>query len=167
MKLKKTSAYQIIFIIITSIYMLYINITYADQQNIQIYSSYQSINILTNTIIFKTDVVLKFKQTTLYADKIMITHDQSKHNISMLQAFGNPVILNYIPKLGNITSGRAAIICYDSIKQVITFTGQARIEQSGNSIQSDNIMYSINQKTIHAFSKENRKTITVLLVKTT
>lgn len=165
MQSKKINKYYMILIKIYITFIYFINITHANYQIIQIYSLYQSIDILTNTISFKTNVILQYKQCKINANKILITQDHNTHNILILKAFGNPVILNYTSKSGNIISAQSLIMYYDSINNLIKFTGNAKIEQAGNSIQSDDIIYSITKKRIQAISKENNKIITTLLIK--
>lgn len=165
MKSNQLNNYLFVFILVNIIFVHCIHSIHANHQMIQVYSSYQSIDILTNTIIFKTNVILECKQMQLHADSIMITHDYNTHKISMLQASGNPVIVNHTPESGNTISVQSLIVYYDAIKNIITFSGRACIKQSENSIQSDNITYSVDQKKIEAISKKDGKTITILLIK--
>ncbi|URJ26902.1 lipopolysaccharide transport periplasmic protein LptA [Candidatus Blochmanniella camponoti] len=131
-------------------------------QILQVYSEYQSINMLTNTIIFTDRVILKYKNIDLYADKILISHTEDTHHLSMIEAHGNPVTLNQIQKMGNMIFAQSSIIHYNTSDDTITLIGNVYIKQAGNSIKSDKIIYSIKNKQIKAISNQGNKVITIL-----
>lgn len=165
MQLNNFNIHQIIFVLI-SISIYSINLSYAITDSvIQIYSQYQFINILTNTILFKDNVILKYKQTELHANKIVITCHKDTQCPSMIKAFGSPVILRQKQNPNHIIiSAQSSVVYYNVSNNIITFTGNARIERLGSSIQSDNIIYLINQKEVQAISEKNNKTITILQI---
>lgn len=157
---KKFSTYQMIFFVI-----YFIDLAYADHQKIQIYSAYQSMNVSTSTVNFKTNVKLHYKQITLSADNVIITYDRNTRSILTIKALGDPVVLHQITNSDNTIYAQSLMVYYNNIKNMITFTGNVIVEQSGNSIQGDTIIYSIIQKKIQAFSKEKNKIITIVAIK--
>ncbi|WHL25040.1 MAG: lipopolysaccharide transport periplasmic protein LptA [Candidatus Blochmannia vicinus] len=154
--------------------LIYINIfflftcshatTHKQTQIIKIYSKCQSINILTNTIIFTDQVTLKYKNINLHADKILISHTQDIHHLSVIEAHGKPAILNQIQEdTENTIFAQSLMIHYSTYDDTITFIGNVYIEQSGNSIKSDKIIYSIKKKQMKAISNQGNKVVTTLL----
>ncbi|WP_284309677.1 lipopolysaccharide transport periplasmic protein LptA [Blochmannia endosymbiont of Camponotus sp.] len=163
----KSNAYGKYKIILTYINILLIftyshALAHKKSQILQVYSECQSINMLTNTIIFTDRVILKYKNIDLYADKILISHTEDTHHLSMIEAHGNPVTLNQTQKMGNTIFAQSSIIHYNTSDDTITLIGNAYIKQSGNSIQSDKIIYSIKNKQIKAISNQGNKVITIL-----
>lgn len=131
-------------------------------QILQICSECQSINMLTNTIVFTGQVTLKYKDINLYADKILISHVEDTHHLSMIEAHGNPVTLNQTQKTKNVVFAQSSIIQYNTNNNTVILIGNAYIKQSENSIQSDKITYSIKNKKIKATSNQGNKVITTL-----
>lgn len=164
MKLKKIDKYQKIGIFINVFFIFFLGFIHADNRVLQICSSYQIINTLTNTISFEKNVTLISNQFKLCADKVVIIRGHGNDNVSSLKAYGNPVTIYYTLSSGDLVSAQSLIVCYDSVNKIITFTGDVKIKKSENSIQSDNIVYLIDQKIIQANSTENHKTITTLLI---
>ncbi|WP_236840120.1 lipopolysaccharide transport periplasmic protein LptA [Blochmannia endosymbiont of Camponotus nipponensis] len=136
--------------------------THKNPQIVQVYSSRQSINMLTNTIVFTGQVTLKYKNIDLNADKILIAHTKDTHNLSKIEAHGNPVTLKQHQEIGNTILARSLIMHYNADNDTIIFIGHAYIEQSGNSIQGDKIIYSIKNKKMKAISHQGNKVITTL-----
>lgn len=169
MKLNRYNTSKITIYILINIFILFINnIIYANHQKIEIYSKFQSINKSSNIINFKDNVICKYKNIQLHADTITITHNQNKHNLSILKAYGNPAMIKYIQKTNCImASAHAESIYYDAINNTITLVGNAHIEYLGNSIHSDSIIYTINQKKIQAISNQNSKTTAILSINPT
>lgn len=163
MKLNNFKKYQIIFFLL-NILLYILTFDYANSQVIQIYSKYQSIDTVTNTIFFKDNVVFKYNQMELFAKKIMIIYDQETRYLSMVKAYGNPVFITYNQESECIISAQSSIAYYNVVDNIITFIGNARIDKSGSSIQSDNIIYLINQKKIHSISNKDNKSITILKI---
>ncbi|WP_331828493.1 lipopolysaccharide transport periplasmic protein LptA [Candidatus Blochmannia sp. SNP] len=138
--------------------------THKKTQIIQICSKHQSINMLTNTVIFTDQVILKYKDINLHADKMLISHTKDIHHLSVIEAHGKPAILNQTQEnTENTIFAQSLIIYYSTNDDTITFIGNAYIEQSGNSIKSDKIIYSIKKKQIKAISNQGNKVITTLL----
>ncbi|CAD83570.1 OstA-like protein (organic solvent tolerance) [Candidatus Blochmanniella floridana] len=164
MKFRICNKLYIIIYILINILIFLKNFTYANSPIIEIHSEYQSINKLTNVIHFTDNVICKYKNIKLYADKVIITHNQKKYKSSILTAYGHPATIHYIQTSKNITSASAEVIFFDSIDNIITFSGNAHIKYLGNSIYSDNIIYSINQKKIQAISNQNNQTTTILSI---
>lgn len=163
MKFKKYNKKKTTLILI-NIFVCLLNTTYANKnQIIQIYSTYQKINALTNKITFKEHVRLKHKNIKLHADTITIIYSKNDQAISILEAHGNPAILYHTQKPGcSIISAESLSMYYDSISNTITFSGNVCIKQSHNSIHSDNIIYSINQKKIQATSNNKGNTNAII-----
>lgn len=153
----------VICIFINIAHVIFTNVIYADNQTIQVYSSYQFIDLLTNTVNFKKDVIMIYKKIRLSADNVIITHNKM-YNISMIKAFGNPVSINYILDTDNIIYARSLVMHYDFGNNIVKFLGCACIEKSGTSIQGDDIIYLINEKKIQAFAKEKEKIVTILSI---
>lgn len=154
---------QIIFLLM-NILVYVLDLSYANNQRIQIYSKYQLINSLDNTIFFKENVILKYERIELFANKIVIAHDQNTRSLSMIKAYGDPVVLKHNPESNSIVSAQSSIIYYNIADNIITLNGNAYIEQLGNSVRSDSIVYFINQKKIQAISKKDNKTVTILRI---
>ncbi|URJ29749.1 lipopolysaccharide transport periplasmic protein LptA [Blochmannia endosymbiont of Camponotus sp.] len=139
-------------------------ITHKKTQIIQICSQCQSIDMLTNTIIFTDQVTLKYKNINLHADKILISHAKDIHHLSVIEAHGKPAILNQTQEdIKNSIFAQSLIIYYNTNDDTVTFIGNAYIEQSGSSIKSDKIIYSIKKKQMKAISNKGNKVITTLL----
>ncbi|URJ25134.1 lipopolysaccharide transport periplasmic protein LptA [Candidatus Blochmannia ocreatus (nom. nud.)] len=134
-------------------------------QTIEIYSSYQTIDILTDTITFTGKVTLKYKNIDLYADKILISHIKNTQLPSMIKAYGNPVTLKQIPKIGHTIFAQSLIVQYNADHHILSFIGDACIKQADNSIKAENIIYLINKKQIKAISNKNKQIISTLLIK--
>lgn len=166
MKIKEFSKYKIILFIVNFICIFSINTVCASNQIMKVYSNNQSIDILTNTISFEKNVILKYNQITVHADNVMITHNHDTHQISMITAFGNPIIINDIVLSDNVViSAQSLMLYYDVINNIMKLSEDVQITQSGNSIKSDEIIFFIKQKKIQAFSKESNKTVMTLLIK--
>ncbi|URJ32748.1 lipopolysaccharide transport periplasmic protein LptA [Candidatus Blochmannia vicinus] len=139
-------------------------VTQKKTQIIKICSQCQSINMLTNTIIFTDQVTLKYKNINLYADKILVSHEKDIHHLSAIEAHGKPAILNQTQEdMKNSIFAQSLIIYYSTNDDTITFIGNAYIEKSGNSIKSDKIIYSIKKKQMKAISNQGNKVVTTLL----
>ncbi|ADV33456.1 lipopolysaccharide transport periplasmic protein [Candidatus Blochmanniella vafra str. BVAF] len=168
MNINKFKPYQIILFILINILLSTLEkIANSNNQSIEIHSTSQLINTPENIIIFKDHVVLKYKNIRLCADKIIINHNTNNYKlIKCIKAYGHPVIFQNTQKKTSdiITSAQANTICYDIENNSIIFNGNVYIKQLGNSIHSDNIVYSINEKKIQATSNTNGNTTAILVI---
>lgn len=162
----KNNKYKVILLFSKIILISFLNLLYATNYVIKIHATSQSFNISTNTMTFETNVVLTYKHYKLCANKIIINYDPHlHHNISTIKAIGDPAILTKTSQSSEPVSIQALVMYYNSSDKTITFNGDVHVKQSGNYIKSANIIYSIPQQKIHAFSNNHEKTITTLLIK--
>lgn len=151
-----------LFLIITNLNA----ITHQYDQTIKIHSSSQTTNLSTNTITFQGQVILKYQNLNIQADKICIHHISDTCNLPIVKAYGNPVNLLYqTQKLNDTISAQSLIMHYNINKNIIILIGNAYIKQAGNSIYSDNITYTIQEKKIQATADPGKQVVTNFFIK--
>lgn len=167
MKSNILNVFQIIFISF-NLFLIVANsksTTHEYEKIIKIYSTSQTTNLKTNTIIFQGSVILKYQNININADEIFIHPIHNKHNLPIIKAYGNPVTLCQTHNSNDTISAQSLIMHYDINNNIITLINKACIKQTKNSIHSDKITYTIKDKKIQADADQGNQVITTFFIK--
>ncbi len=132
------------------------------EQPVNIYSNTADLNQKTGVNIFNGNVIITQGTTKITANQLT-TYSDSKHQIIKAIAIGTPANYQTLPKVGdNLFQASANTIEYIPIKHQVILIDNAKLEQNGNMLQSNYIVYNeLTQQLITKHYNNNRTTITL------
>jgi lipopolysaccharide export system protein LptA len=94
----------------------------------------------TNTVTFKGNVVAKQEDTTLYANTLTITYDQSAKRLKEIVAVGNVKVV----QLDRRATGQKAT--FDQDKNKVVLDGDAVVREGTNVIRGERIVFYVDEE---------------------
>ncbi|AEW44739.1 lipopolysaccharide transport periplasmic protein LptA [Serratia symbiotica str. 'Cinara cedri'] len=132
-------------------------------QPIAINSMKQLLDIQNNISIFTDNVIIKQGTINIRADKVVTFRSVGDKKKIYIKAFGDPVNLYQMQDNGKPIAGCAQQVQYEAPTQLFTLTGNAYLQELGNSIKGDSITYLAQQQKMQAFSNKGKHVTTILL----
>lgn len=138
--------------------------TTINNEPISIDANNQKIDLEKNTITFNGNVVIVQDDLTIKADKVIINNMQQKDN-QIITAYGNPVYLEKIDIKNpqQPMKGYANKLIYIVKRNSVTLLNNAKLLQAGNQINSNKIIYQIDQQQVFAQSDNKNRVKTKLI----
>lgn len=93
-----------------------------------------------NTVTFKGNVIAKQEDTTLYANTLIITYDQTNKRLKEIIAVGNVKVV----QLDRRATGQRAT--FDPDKNKIVLDGEAVIREGANVIRGERIIFFMDEE---------------------
>ena len=94
----------------------------------------------TNTVTFKGNVVAKQEDTTLYANTLTITYDQTAKRLKEIVAVGNVKVV----QLDRRATGQKAT--FDQDKNKVVLDGDAVVREGTNVIRGERIVFYVDEE---------------------
>ncbi|VFP88853.1 lipopolysaccharide transport periplasmic protein LptA [Candidatus Erwinia haradaeae] len=128
---------------------------------IHIDSEKQIMDIENNMAIASGNVTITQGNLKIKADKTTISFSGAQNQNIIINAYGQLIKFYQILDNGQSITGHAEKINYDIDKEQVQLSGNAYLEQTGNSIQGNCITYLINKKEMHAISYTGQHVTTI------
>lgn len=156
-KIKKYCFFAIIFLPITIMAL-----PTDKSQPVNVHADSADLNQKTGINIFNGHVTVIQGTTQITADKLT-TYSDAKRQITKAIAIGTPANYQTVPKAGQaIFQASANTIEYMPAKHQVILIGNGTLQQNGNILQSDYIIYNeLTQQLITKPYKNSRTTITL------
>ncbi|MXP56427.1 lipopolysaccharide transport periplasmic protein LptA [Pantoea sp. Mhis] len=124
----------------------------------------QLIDLKNNISIFNGKVIVTQGSIKISAQKVVALRLNNQNNKITIHAYGNPVIFSQVENDGKIIIGNTNELSYDSAKNFIELIGNASIQKQNNYIKGDRIKYLIKEKKIQAYSLNQKKRVTTVII---
>ncbi|WP_200766639.1 lipopolysaccharide transport periplasmic protein LptA [Vibrio nigripulchritudo] len=132
------------------------------EQPIYIDSDSQALDMISNTVTFIGDVVLKQGSINITADKVVVVRNSEDESIEQIEAFGKPSVFTQLTDDGKTLHGEANTLHYHVRDDLLTMTKNAVLSQDDSIIKGPLIKYLITPQKLIADGKKGERVSTVL-----
>lgn len=123
----------------------------------------QSLDMQSNVSVFSDHVIITQGTINIHAEKVIVTYPGGKKDKAYIEAFGDPVTFYQKLDTGKPIQGHSQKVKYDIANKLLTLTGNAYLEQLNSNVQSNCIVYLVQEQHMQAFSDKGQHVTTVLM----
>nr|WP_086938316.1 lipopolysaccharide transport periplasmic protein LptA [Thaumasiovibrio occultus] len=131
------------------------------EQPIYINADTQELDMRTNVVEFKGNVVLQQGSIDIRASRVVFERNGAEGR-EVIRAFGSPATFQQKMDDGTFIRGRAGRVVYTTHNSYLQMLDSAKLEQSGSTIEGNTISYRIDQQKLVAESEQGGRVTTVI-----